>query len=148
MALKVRLKFDGHCPKHPRYSPERDGAPPRVKGYDCAGCDDLYVIYHYSKVVARKVQYNNNLTLDKVGVIIPGYVSGSGAIKPQQIVFEKDIEATEKAIKADQAEIKLPIKIDAVEPESKHKEVQNIANAVITTKGAVERVRNRKKGTR
>jgi hypothetical protein len=57
MSLKIRLRFDGRCNRHPRYDPKRDGRPSDGK---CEGCESLYVIYLYTKI-AKKRADNTNL---------------------------------------------------------------------------------------
>ena len=56
MSLKIRFRFDGRCPRHPRYDPKRDGRPPDGK---CEGCDSLYVIHLYTKIAQRKAEDAN-----------------------------------------------------------------------------------------
>jgi hypothetical protein len=53
MSLKIRFRFDGRCPRHPRYDPKRDGRPPDGK---CEGCESLYVIHLYTKIAQRRAE--------------------------------------------------------------------------------------------
>lgn len=46
--MKVRFSFDGKCPWHPRYHPDKGEQP--AKG--CERCDDLYVIWLYVARIA------------------------------------------------------------------------------------------------
>lgn len=41
--LKVRVKFEGKCKHHPRYSPEKEGEA-GIKG-GCRGCAVLLALY-------------------------------------------------------------------------------------------------------
>lgn len=59
MSLKIRFRFDGRCNRHPRYDPKRDGRPSDGK---CEGCESLYVIHLYLKIVKRKAE-NANLVV-------------------------------------------------------------------------------------
>jgi hypothetical protein len=56
MSLKIRLRFDGRCTRHPRYDPKRDGRPPDGK---CEGCESLYVIHLYTKIAQRRAEDPN-----------------------------------------------------------------------------------------
>jgi hypothetical protein len=56
MSLKLRLKVDAKCPTHPRYNPQKEDRAPSGD-FPCAGCDDLYVIHLYSKVIAKRVNH-------------------------------------------------------------------------------------------
>lgn len=56
MSLKIRLRFDGRCPRHPRYDPERDGRPPDG---NCEGCESLYVIQLYTRIAERRTESAN-----------------------------------------------------------------------------------------
>ena len=56
MSLKIRFRFDGRCPRHPRYNPKRDGRPPDGK---CEGCESLYVIHLYTKIAKRRAEDAN-----------------------------------------------------------------------------------------
>jgi hypothetical protein len=54
--LKLNLKVKASCPQHPRYNPQKEGRAPSGD-FPCAGCDDLYVIHLYSKVIAKRVNH-------------------------------------------------------------------------------------------
>jgi hypothetical protein len=56
MSLKVRLRFDGKCTRHPRYDPKRDGRPSDGK---CEGCESLYVIHLYTKIAQKRAKNAN-----------------------------------------------------------------------------------------
>jgi hypothetical protein len=56
MSLKIRFRFDGRCPRHPRYDPRRDGHPRDRK---CEGCESLYVIHLYTKIAQRRAEDAN-----------------------------------------------------------------------------------------
>jgi hypothetical protein len=56
MSLKIRFRFDGRCTRHPRYDPRRDGQPADGK---CEGCESLYVIHLYMKIVKRRTEGAN-----------------------------------------------------------------------------------------
>ena len=56
MSLKIRFRFDGRCPRHPRYDPKRDGRPPDG---NCEGCESLYVIHLYTKIAKRRAEDAN-----------------------------------------------------------------------------------------
>ena len=53
MSPKIRFRFDGRCTRHPRYDPNRDGCPSDGK---CEGCESLYVIHLYVKIVKRRAE--------------------------------------------------------------------------------------------
>jgi len=56
MSLKIRFRFDGHCTRHPRYDPRRDGRP---SDGTCEGCESLYVIHLYTKIAKRRAEDAN-----------------------------------------------------------------------------------------
>jgi hypothetical protein len=56
MSLRLRFRFDGKCSVHPRYDPIRDGRPRDGK---CEGCESLYVIYLYTRIVKRRAENAN-----------------------------------------------------------------------------------------
>jgi hypothetical protein len=90
MALKLRVKFDGKCARHPRYSPARDGQPTREEGADCRGCDDLYVIWLYSKIIQQRVVNSQQLVSGDPKFIIPGAIDEDGVISaPKEVTINE-----------------------------------------------------------
>jgi hypothetical protein len=63
MALKIRFRFDGKCMSHPRYNPLRDGRPPHG---NCEGCESLYVIHLYLRIVKRRAAEGKGLVVRTV----------------------------------------------------------------------------------
>ena len=53
MSLRVKFRCDGKCSLHPRYNPETDGRPQNA---NCQGCDGLYVIHLYTRIVRKKAE--------------------------------------------------------------------------------------------
>lgn len=56
MSLRLRFRFDGKCSVHPRYDPSRDGRPQDAK---CDGCESLYLIYLYMRIVKKRAENSN-----------------------------------------------------------------------------------------
>ena len=60
MSLKIRFRFDGKCRGHPRYNPMRDGRPQHGNG---EGCESLYVIHLYIKIVKRSAEEGKGIVV-------------------------------------------------------------------------------------
>ena len=60
MSLRIRFHFDGKCGSHPRYDPGRDGRP---QNGNCEGCDSLYVIHLYIRIVNRRAAEGKGLVI-------------------------------------------------------------------------------------
>lgn len=56
MSLKIRVRFDGRCTRHPRYDPKRNGLP---SDGECEGCESLYVIHLYTKIAKIRAEDAN-----------------------------------------------------------------------------------------
>jgi len=52
--LKLRIRWQGKCPRHPRFNPEKQGRA-AVKG-GCALCDHLADIFEMSRGLAAHAQ--------------------------------------------------------------------------------------------
>jgi hypothetical protein len=113
VSLKLRLKVDAKCPTHPRYNPQKEDRAPSGD-FPCAGCDDLYVIHLYSKVIAKRVNHLSGVhpkdTYDYT-------------YKP---AAKEALKAEPKAVTEKTAAVEPPIKEDAPAIEGDWKEITPI----------------------
>jgi hypothetical protein len=79
MSLKIRFRFDGRCTRHPRYDPKRDGHPSDGK---CEGCESLYVIHLYTKIVRRRAE-DRNLIVVQVSTDGEGHKGKDEQLNPE-----------------------------------------------------------------
>ncbi len=86
MSLRIRLRFDGRCSVHPRYSPERDGRP---RHKDCSGCETLWVIHLYSTIARRKAETGD-------GIIVSGPAAHASTEGPAPETEEDQIDDREQ----------------------------------------------------
>jgi hypothetical protein len=58
MSLRVRLKIDAKCFRHPRYNPARDGRP---SDSSCPGCESVFCIWLYARIARNKAEKGEGL---------------------------------------------------------------------------------------